>query len=59
MIHITITITDRPLTFILHKFETKVTSPREQNAARVVRTFLPPWLRKVAQGFNARYREIQ
>ena len=59
MIHIIITIQARPLTVVLHHFETKQTSPDELQIGRVIRTFLQPWLKRVAMGHQARFRIIE
>ena len=59
MIHISITIRDRPMEIVLHKFETKVTMPKERNAAHTAYTFLYPLLRKVARSFQARFRVVE
>ena len=60
MIHIIISISDKPLQIVLHRFETKAGQSRAvKTAGHTIHTFLYPLLNKVARSVNARFRSIE
>jgi hypothetical protein len=59
MIHITISVSDKPLRLTLHHFETKRVTPGEKRIAHTLRTLLQPFLHKVAGSFNAAFKIIE
>lgn len=60
MIHIIVTISDKPLQIVLHRFETKAGhSKAVATAGHTLHTFLYPLLIKIAKSVNARFRTIQ
>jgi hypothetical protein len=60
MIHIIISISDKPMQIVLHRFETKAGhSKAVSTAGHTLHTFLYPLLKKVAHSVNARFRSIE
>jgi hypothetical protein len=60
MIHILISISDKPLQIILHRFESRAGhSKAVSTAGHTLHTFLYPLLKKVAHSVNAKFRSIE
>ena len=60
MIHIIISVSDKPLQIVLHRFETRAGhSKAVQTAGHTLHTFMYPLLKKVARSVNARFRSIE
>lgn len=60
MIHIIITIRPAPLEVVFHYFNTRGgQSAPVETLARILRAYLPPFIRKVAVDNGARFHEIR
>jgi hypothetical protein len=59
MIHFIITVQGGlPATITIQEFVTANNTKDAETIARLIRTFIPPWLQKIAAGNDARYRSI-
>jgi len=60
MIHIIISISDKPLQIVLHRLESKAGHSKPvETAGHTIHTFMYPLLRKVARSVNAKFRSIE